>query len=220
MGDTPRCFNRQAFAMKTYQNIMELLVEKEVERQIQALPQQTADWIEPIHVVTYALNRLPTLYANSEEGLGYQLRKGEQGYGARIAQAVHWAILAVQRDPLQHRTPIGTPQEADERQAVLDRMKVLLKADAIDWHILPDAVEQALHQAAEKAVDSPPAPSMEQSPKAHSGVGAPPPYKRLRKTREELKHIKRKKFDLSKKAGMRKRDRERWDNPFPDWHPS
>ncbi|NEO33373.1 MAG: late competence development ComFB family protein [Symploca sp. SIO3C6] len=47
---------------------MELLVIEEVKHQLDNYPQQLANYINPVEVATYALNRLSPLYASSEEG--------------------------------------------------------------------------------------------------------------------------------------------------------
>lgn len=53
---------------RAYQNIMENLVHKEIHRQLKRLPQKLAEYIDVVEVATYALNRVPPLYASSERG--------------------------------------------------------------------------------------------------------------------------------------------------------
>ena len=92
--------------MAAYQNIMEALVEEEVKQLFQALPARVSAWIHTEDLVTYALNRLPPLYANTSEGVGYQLQKGRSEFKGEITQAVHRAFAIVQNDPLRRRTPL------------------------------------------------------------------------------------------------------------------
>ena len=123
-----------------YRNIMETLVEKEVSRQIGKLPPQVANYLRPVEIITYALNRLPALYACSERGLQQQLKKAQQEQGPQIVQAVRWAIMAVQQDPLRKFVPF----KQEEQAQILSELRTLLKDETIDWDNLPKAVERAL----------------------------------------------------------------------------
>jgi len=119
---------------------METLVEKEVSRQIGKLPPQVANYLRPVEIITYALNRLPALYACSERGLEQQLKKAQQEQGPQIVQAVRWAIMAVQQDPLRK----FVPYKQEDQEQILSELRTLLNDDNIDWGNLPKAVERAL----------------------------------------------------------------------------
>jgi hypothetical protein len=127
-----------------YRNIMEILVEQEVNRQMNKLPSQIAQYMRPVEIMTYALNRLTPLYACSEKGLEEQLKKAKQEHGPQIVQSVRWAIAAVQRDPLRKFTPF----QQEGQDSVLQELRKLLNDETIDWTTLPKAVETALMSAA------------------------------------------------------------------------
>lgn len=131
--------------MNIYKNVMEMLVEEEVERQLRALPAKTASYINPTDLVAYALNQLPSLYATSEKGLEYQLRQGKEKYVPKICQAVQRSIAAILRDPLRHSVPLQS-KSGGARREVLHQLRLLLHNDKIDWETLPAAVEQALNR--------------------------------------------------------------------------
>ena len=96
----------QASSTKKYLNIMEKMVAEEVNRQITQLPQKLAKYIKRVDVETYALNRLPPLYASSQEGWQFQTKRAQAEYKKQIATAVRHAFAAVQRDLLKHSTPL------------------------------------------------------------------------------------------------------------------
>lgn len=96
----------QANRTKKYLNIMEEMVAQEVNHQISQLPQKLAKYIKRVDVETYALNRLPPLYASSQEGWQFQTKRAEEEYKKQIAVAVRHAFAAVQRDILKHSTPL------------------------------------------------------------------------------------------------------------------
>lgn len=137
--------------MGIYKNVMELLVEAEVSRQYKALSPRMASYVDPTELVAYALNQLPALYATSEKGLDYQLKRGQEKYMAQIAQAVQRAIAAVSRDPLRASNPLQDQFAAPLRE-VLHQMRLVLRNDKVDWENLPNAVEQAISRAAKSGI--------------------------------------------------------------------
>lgn len=137
--------------MGIYKNVMELLVEEEVTRQYRALSPRMASYVNPTELVAYALNQLPALYATSEKGLEYQLKRGKEKYRAEIAQAVKRALAAVSRDPLRASSPLQDQFSTSLRE-ILHQMRLLLRNDKVDWENLPNAVEQAITRAARSGI--------------------------------------------------------------------
>lgn len=91
-------------------NIMEVLVLEEVDDQLShRIGTQLVRYINRVEVATYALNRLPALYASSQEGVYYQVKRAKMQYGEQIGEAVSKGIAAVLRDPLRTSTPL-TPE--------------------------------------------------------------------------------------------------------------
>ncbi len=129
--------------MGTYINAMETLVEQEVEQQLKSLPPKAASYLNRLELVAFALNQLPSLYATSERGLEYQLQRGRMKYATPIRQAVHRAIMAIQRDPIRSVAPLQAKQ-SPMMQEVLNRMRLLLNNEKISWDTLPTAVERAI----------------------------------------------------------------------------
>ncbi|HEY9817268.1 MAG TPA: hypothetical protein V6D20_15925, partial [Candidatus Obscuribacterales bacterium] len=84
------------------------------------------------------------LYATTEKGLKYQLRRGRSNYGQQIDQAVQRAIAAVQRDPIRSQTPLSDVEQ--KSQKVLQRMRTLFQDDSLNWDTVPSLVERALRQ--------------------------------------------------------------------------
>ena len=92
-----------------HQNIMEILVQDEVKKQLQTYPPNLVEYIEPIEVETFALNRLPAMYASSLKGKYQQEIKAKRHYRKDIEKAVRQAIAAVTRDPLRKSDPLPIP---------------------------------------------------------------------------------------------------------------
>jgi len=90
---------------------MEDLVAQEVKMQFATLAPRLCQYIKRVEVETYALNRLPPLYASCREGWMQQLKRGREEFHAPVKTAVRQAIAAVQRDLLRHSTPLS-PEES------------------------------------------------------------------------------------------------------------
>lgn len=132
-------------------NVMEFVVTQEIERQLHYWPPQLVQYINKVEVMTYAMNRLPALYASSEEGLRYQLSRATRELTKQITEAVRQGLAAVLGDPLRSAVPLQ-PHEDMACQAALQKLRELLQDEHLSWNSLPDAVERTLLQAAEGKV--------------------------------------------------------------------
>lgn len=121
-----------AMADRAYTNVMERLVAEEVARQKSKLPPKLRKYIKGIEVETYALNRLPALYASSEKGWQVQYEKVGKAHAATVAQAVRQGIAAVQADPLRASQPLSVRQN-DESEAILTTFRNMLNQPDLTW---------------------------------------------------------------------------------------
>jgi hypothetical protein len=91
---------------RSYTNVMEVLVAEEVDRQLAQLPPRVLKYVKRLEVETYALNRLPPLYASSEKGWKCQYERAARTMHKQIADAVRQSIAAVQVDPIRSSQPL------------------------------------------------------------------------------------------------------------------
>ncbi|MDB9526373.1 late competence development ComFB family protein [Oscillatoria sp. CS-180] len=115
---------------KLYINVMELLVAEEVSRQLDNLPERVSKYIKRIEVETFALNRLPSLYASSEKGLQHQYERAQRELKPQVLSAVRQAFAAVQVDPIRLSQPLQLNQE---EEAVLQALREFLKTPDLTW---------------------------------------------------------------------------------------
>ena len=102
--------------MKKYHNVMELLVDQEVERQLNQLPVKLTQYINSSQVATYALNRLPPLYASNAKGWRRQKLRGEKKLQNHITTAVSQAFVAIQRDLIRRSTSLKQVQNTQNQE--------------------------------------------------------------------------------------------------------
>ncbi|MEO0395597.1 MAG: late competence development ComFB family protein [Cyanobacteria bacterium P01_A01_bin.137] len=130
--------NVKASPPREYINVMELLVAEEVEQQLRQLPTRVLKYIKSIEVETYALNRLPSLYAASEKGWHSQYQKAKYELGKEISGAVRRAIAAVQVDPLRASRPLvhRLPSVPSDNAVLLEQFRAALGQPHLTWESL------------------------------------------------------------------------------------
>ena len=129
-------------------NIMELLVEEEIERQINRYPANIRQHFNRIEVATHALNRLPPLYASSHEGFNKQKLKGRTEHSSKITKTVRQAFAAVQQDLLRSCTPLiaQDDQESQEARKALQELSDFLPHKEFSWEKLVKLIKPLLVQ--------------------------------------------------------------------------
>lgn len=108
------------YELRDRANVMEILVAEEVERQMRRCPTTLLDYVKEVELETYALNRLPPLYAASHEGLEYQKQRALREYGDKIKTTVRRAFSAIQRDPLRKSTPLVSEDDRTRHQFLIE----------------------------------------------------------------------------------------------------
>lgn len=122
---------------RDYINVMELLVAEEVEQQLRQLPTRVLKYVKSVEVETYALNRLPSLYAVSEKGWQAQYHRAKHELHTEVRNAVRRAIAAVQVDPLRASRPLVRPScIAGANAALLEKFRAALGQPNLTWESL------------------------------------------------------------------------------------
>lgn len=142
-----------------HRNVMEMLVADEIERQIVRLPSNIKKFINPIEVATYALNRLPALYASSQQGFNKQKLKGRSEHSVKITQEVRKGLAAVQQDLLRSSTPLLLENESEidksikEAKAALQELADYLPEKDLTWKNVIRLVKPILAELKEQDSD-------------------------------------------------------------------
>jgi hypothetical protein len=120
---------------QTNRNAMEVLIGEEIEQQLIVYPKKLANYINKLEVAAYALNRLPPLYASSEEGFEKQKKRGRKEFAEQITIAVRQGLAAVQRDPIRTSTPLLSDEDYEykELKLALQELADLVPQRDITW---------------------------------------------------------------------------------------
>ena len=138
-------------------NIMEELVAEEVTRQMSRYPENITKFINKVEVATFALNRLPPLYASSRKGLHKQKLKGKSDFSIQITQAVRKGFAAVQKDILRYSTPLqasdsssdselSSSEELKEAKKALAELAQFIPGNKVSWQKLVIFVKPLLRE--------------------------------------------------------------------------
>jgi hypothetical protein len=135
-------------------NVMEELVNEEIDKQLKSYPSSLSQYIDRLEVATYALNRLPPLYASSQKGKNQQRSVARQLYQDQIQTATRQGIAAVRRDPIRASTPLVSQAEIEYREAseALQQLRELFRerlgiSHPLTWQNLVDEVSRAFRRA-------------------------------------------------------------------------
>ena len=137
-------------------NVMEILVSEEIERQIGRLPSNIRKFVNPLEVATYALNRLPALYASSQQGYNKQKIRGRSEYNVKITQEVRKGFAAVQKDLLRSSTPLtadldkNIDRDLQEAKAALQELADYLPQRDLTWKNIVKLVKPLLAELKEE----------------------------------------------------------------------
>ncbi len=129
-------------------NVMEFLVTEEIERQVIRYPTNISRYINRVEVATYALNRLPPLYASSQEGFNRQKLRGRKEFSAEITKVVRQALAAVQKDLLRNSTPliVEDDRELEDAKNALKELTDFLPHREFSWENLVKTIKPVLIQ--------------------------------------------------------------------------
>lgn len=132
-----------------YRNAMEPLAAEEVERQLQKLPVNVIQSINKADAIAYALNRLPSMYATTEEGWHWQQERAKESLSNLIYRAATWGIKAAARKAKVFPTPL---KDKSGSEVALQQLKELLDCEEISWDTLVAVVERALIQTESRTI--------------------------------------------------------------------
>lgn len=133
-----------------YINVMELLVSEEVEKQVKGMHPRVLKYLKRVEVETYALNRLPSLYASSEKGWQLQYEKAKREFYNQIKSAVRQAFAAVQVDPIRSSEPLHL-QDNETANAALNALREMLKQPDLGWEGVINRLRSALGQRGDQS---------------------------------------------------------------------
>jgi hypothetical protein len=164
--------------MASFRNVLEDLVVKEAKAQISQLRYNVRQNLHIGEVIAYTLNRLPPMYATTQQGCLRLKARIRNEIGYQIAETVHNAISAVQvGDPLNDHNPLPDSELIGSATPLARLQKILGNRD-MRWSNVPEAVAWAISKAGSVSPES----FSDLNPRKHNNVASIREY--LRRSRE------------------------------------
>ena len=132
---------------REFTNVLEKIVQAIAERQLQRIPAEAAARLNIYEIMAYALNRLPPMYASSEQGLKQQRYRAKVELSGRIGEVLREAIIKVAKSPLKGAQPLLQATAIAERDYALQALREMLGRDDIFLENVGEVVRDALQQA-------------------------------------------------------------------------
>ena len=133
-------------AVCSYRNTLENLVMSVAQRQVQRLNPDVSQNIKLEDVMAFALNRLPPMYATSNQGLKQQRQRAKSELAHEIMVRVREAILTVGKVPVRLLPPLPFSKFNVEQDVALTELAHVLQRTDITWRNVADVIEEVLKQ--------------------------------------------------------------------------
>jgi Late competence development protein ComFB len=132
-----------------YINVLEVLVLDATERQIQRLEPEVAKLLTTEEVSAYALNRLPAMYATSEDGYKALRERVRKELKSDVVNKIREGIVKMSQSPMRRFLPPPFEQFDQQRGEAIAELKALLQEEELTWENVPEMVADILRKTRE-----------------------------------------------------------------------
>jgi hypothetical protein len=131
-----------------YVNVLEKLVMDATERQLQRLDPEIGKQLTREEVSAYALNRLPPMYATSENGYRELRERVKVELKGEVVAKIRDGIVKMSQAPMRRFLPPPFEQFDQQREEAIAELKALLQEE-LTWQSLPEAIAEILRKTRE-----------------------------------------------------------------------
>lgn len=128
-------------------NTLENLVCSIAQRQISRIDSSLTEKVSLEEVSAYALNRLPPMYATTENGLKYWRDRARNELSTDILLTVRQGIVTILKSPSRFLPPLPSDKFSTEQEVAIAELRDILQINDIDWRnvamVIKDAIEQS-----------------------------------------------------------------------------
>lgn len=126
-------------------NVLEDLVNKEVTNQLihmeTVLPRQVG--VEDVSA--YVLNRLPAMYATTEQGVVWQTQKAKEQLSSQIESTIIQSLMTLGKTPRRLVDPIPLSKFEEDCEQALKEVRQIFQRDDITWQNVAPLAEYAIN---------------------------------------------------------------------------
>ncbi|MEI6331129.1 MAG: late competence development ComFB family protein [Pseudanabaena sp.] len=128
-------------------NVLEDLVKQEVANQLVHMEAVLPRKVGADDVSAYVLNRLPAMYATTEQGVTWQTQKAKEQLSNQIEVTVIEALMTLSKTPRRLASPIPLVKFEEDCEQSIKELRNILQRDDITWRNIANLTEYALEQS-------------------------------------------------------------------------
>ncbi|PZO40556.1 MAG: hypothetical protein DCF19_11705 [Pseudanabaena frigida] len=125
-------------------NVLENLVNQEVTNQLTHMATVLPRKVSIDDVSAHVLNRLPALYATSEQGVVWQTQKAKEQLSSQIESTVIQSLMALSKTPRRLTDPIPLLKFEEECELAIKELRLIFQRDDITWYNFVSLAEYAI----------------------------------------------------------------------------
>lgn len=125
-------------------NVLEDLVKQEIQYQLVHMANVLPRKVGVNDVAAYVLNRLPPMYATTEQGVVWQTQKAMEDLSSQIESTVIQAMMTLSKTPRRLTDPIPLLKFDEDCEQTMQELRLLFQRDDITWSNIAPLAEYAI----------------------------------------------------------------------------
>ena len=125
-------------------NVLEDLVNQEIKYQLVHMENVLPRKVGLDDVAAYVLNRLPAMYATTEQGVVWQTQKAMEELSSEIESTVIQAMMTLSKTPRRLTDPIPLLKFEEDCEHAMQSIRLIFQRDDITWRNVAPLAEYAI----------------------------------------------------------------------------
>jgi hypothetical protein len=125
-------------------NVLEDLAKQEIKNQLTHMANVLPRKVGIDDVCAYVLNRLPALYATTEQGVIWQTQKAKEQLSSQIESTVIQSLMTLGKTPRRLADPIPLLKFEDECEQAISELRLIFQREDITWRNIAPLAEYAI----------------------------------------------------------------------------
>jgi hypothetical protein len=125
-------------------NVLEDLAKQEVKNQLIHMANVLPRKVGVDDVCAYVLNRLPALYATTEQGVIWQTQKAKEQLSSQIESTVIQSLMTLGKTPRRLVDPIPLLKFEEECEQAISELRLIFQREDMTWKNIANLAEYAI----------------------------------------------------------------------------
>jgi len=125
-------------------NVLEDLAKQEINNQLTHMANVLPRKVGIDDVCAYVLNRLPPLYATTEQGVIWQTQKAKEQLSSQIESTVIQSLMTLGKTPRRLADPIPLLKFEEECEQAISELRLIFQREDITWRNIANLAEYAI----------------------------------------------------------------------------